>query len=118
MTIPNQVKSIIKKLRENGHQAYIVGGCVRDMLRGVEPKDWDIATNAQPEKIGKIFLRSYTNNDFGTVTVQTQKRKNQKPEIMEIEITPYRIDEKYTDTFTSPIFGDRFPNNFQKSPHF
>ncbi len=99
MIIPNQVKSIIKKLRENGHEAYIVGGCVRDILRGVEPKDWDIATNAKPEEIGKIFLRSYTNNDFGTVTVQTQKTKSkkQKPEIMEIEITPYRIDEKYTD---------------------
>ena len=99
MTIPNQVKSIIKKLRENGYQAYIVGGCVRDILRGVKPKDWDIATNAKPEEIGKIFLRSYTNNDFGTVTVQTQKAesKKQKPEIMEIEITPYRIDEKYTD---------------------
>jgi len=99
MTIPNQVKSIVKKLRENGYEAYIVGGCVRDILRGVEPKDWDIATNAKPERISKIFLRSYTNNNFGTVTVQIQKAKskNQKPEIMEIEITPYRIDEKYTD---------------------
>jgi poly(A) polymerase/tRNA nucleotidyltransferase (CCA-adding enzyme) len=99
MTIPNQVKSIVEKLRENGYEAYIVGGCVRDILRGVKPKDWDIATNAKPEEIGKIFLRSYTNNDFGTVTVQTQKTKSkkQKPEIMEIEITPYRIDEKYTD---------------------
>jgi len=99
MTIPNQVKSIVKKLRENGYQAYIVGGCVRDILRGVEPKDWDIATNAKPERISKIFLRSYANNDFGTVTVQIQKikSKKQKPEIMEIEITPYRIDEKYTD---------------------
>jgi len=111
ITIPEEVKFVIYKLRENGYEAYIVGGCVRDLLRKAEPEDWDVATNAEPEKIGKIFLRSFANNEFGTVTVQVQKSKfkNQndklklknekipKPEIMEIEITPYRIDEKYTD---------------------
>ena len=50
MTIPNEVKSVIKKLRENGYEAYIVGGCVRDILREIEPQDWDIATNAEPKK--------------------------------------------------------------------
>ncbi len=94
MTIPNEVKFVIEKLRENGYQAYIVGGCVRDILRGVEPKDWDVATDAKPEKIGKIFLRSFANNEFGTVTVLTGSKEAR---LKEIEITPYRIDEKYTD---------------------
>ncbi|MBL7150171.1 MAG: HD domain-containing protein, partial [Candidatus Pacebacteria bacterium] len=69
-------------------------GCVRDLLLGVTPEDWDIATNAKPEKIGKIFLRSFADNKFGTVTVLTGS-ENQR--LKEIEITPYRIDEKYSD---------------------
>ena len=102
MQIPEEVQFIIGKLRENGFEAYIVGGCVRDILRGVEPQDWDIATNAKPEEIQKIFKKSYLDNKFGTVTVQIQKSKiknkeTQKPEIMEIEITPFRIEEKYSD---------------------
>jgi len=94
MRIPEEVKFVISQLEKAGFEAYIVGGCVRDLLRGVEPEDWDIATNAKPEEIGKIFLRSFADNNFGTVTVLTGS-KNQK--LKEIEITPYRIDEKYTD---------------------
>ncbi|RLC39656.1 MAG: hypothetical protein DRH33_02225, partial [Candidatus Nealsonbacteria bacterium] len=94
MQIPEEVQFIIGKLRENGFEAYIVGGCVRDILRGVEPQDWDIATNAKPKEIGKIFLKSFAAEKFGTVTVLTD---SQDPRLKEIEITPYRIDEKYTD---------------------
>lgn len=94
MTIPKEVKYIIDKLRRKGFEAYIVGGCVRDILRGAEPKDWDITTNAKPEEIGKIFLRSYADNKFGTVTVLTESKDSK---LKEIEITTYRIDEKYSD---------------------
>lgn len=94
MEIPEEVKSIIEELKKAGFQAYIVGGCVRDLLRGAEPEDWDVATNAKPEEIGKIFLRSYADNKFGTVTVLTGSAN---PKLKEIEITPYRIDEKYSD---------------------
>jgi len=94
MIIPNEVKTILHKLRENNYKAYIVGGCVRDLLRKVEPEDWDVATNAKPEEIGKIFLRSFADNKFGTVTVLTGSKD---PKLKTIEITPYRIDEKYTD---------------------
>ena len=94
MMIPEEVKFITQKLREKGFKAYIVGGCVRDLLRGVEPEDWDVATNAKPEEIGKVFLRSFSDNKFGTVTVLTG---SQNPKLKEIEITPFRIDEKYTD---------------------
>ncbi len=94
MKIPEEVNFITQKLKENGFRAYIVGGCVRDLLRGAEPEDWDVATNAKPEEIGKIFLRSFSNNKFGTVTVLTG---SENPRLKEIEITPFRIDEKYTD---------------------
>jgi len=53
-----------------------------------------VATNAKPIEIGKIFLRSFVDNKFGTVTVLTGSKN---PKLKEIEITPYRIDEKYTD---------------------
>jgi poly(A) polymerase/tRNA nucleotidyltransferase (CCA-adding enzyme) len=92
--IPEEISFITQKLREKGFKAYIVGGCVRDLLRGAEPEDWDVATDAKPEEIGKIFLRSFSNNKFGTVTVLTG---SENPKLKEIEITPFRIDEKYTD---------------------
>jgi len=94
MEIPNKIKEIINNLKEKGYEAYLVGGCVRDLLRQIEPEDWDIATNAKPEEIIKIFPKSFANNKFGTVTVLTD---SSNPKLREIEITPYRIDEKYTD---------------------
>ncbi|MEA3296137.1 MAG: CCA tRNA nucleotidyltransferase [Patescibacteria group bacterium] len=102
MTIPNEVKFVLKKLNEKGFEAYIVGGCVRDFLRGQEPQDWDIATIAKPEQIGKIFLRSFTDNNFGTIKVQiaksdATKSKTENSDYVEIEITPYRTESKYTN---------------------
>jgi len=92
--IPREIRLIIKKLKENGFQAYIVGGCVRDILRNKKPNDWDITTNAKPPEIQKIFPKSYLENDFGTVTVLT---KSKDITLKEIEITPYRIESKYSD---------------------
>jgi tRNA nucleotidyltransferase (CCA-adding enzyme) len=94
MKIPKEIKSIINELKKKGYQAYIVGGCLRDGLRGVEPKDWDVATNAKPEEITKVFPKCYSDNKFGTVTVPT---KSKKKNLKEVEITPYRIDEEYSD---------------------
>ena len=51
MQISKEIIKTIKELRKNGYEAYAVGGCVRDFLRGKEPKDWDITTNAKPEEI-------------------------------------------------------------------
>ena len=85
MQIPKQVKKIINKLKKAGLDAFLVGGCVRDLIRAVEPEDWDVATNARPEEIQKIFPKSFCENKFGTVTVS------------KIEITPFRTEEKYTD---------------------
>src|SRR3989344_528721 len=89
MTIPSQVISVLEKLKAAGFEAYPVGGCARDFLLWREPKDWDIATNAKPEEIQKVFPKSFYENKFGTVTVLADK--------MEIQITTYRVDEKYSD---------------------
>jgi poly(A) polymerase/tRNA nucleotidyltransferase (CCA-adding enzyme) len=94
MRIPEEVQFIIEELKKKGYEAYIVGGCVRDFLRKVEPEDWDIATNAKPKEIQKIFPKSFYSNQFFTVTVQT---KSQNPKLKEIEITSYRKESKYTD---------------------
>ena len=94
MKIPKPLSDIIAKLEKSGFEAFIVGGCVRDMIREKEPNDWDIATNAKPEQIQDLFKKSFSNNDFGTVTVITGSKDET---LDQIEITPYRIDEKYTD---------------------
>lgn len=85
MEIPKEVKFVVDELKKKKFEAYLVGGCVRDLLREVEPEDWDVATNAKPQEIKKIFPKSFMDNKFGTVTVG------------EIEVTPYRTEEKYTD---------------------
>ncbi|MBU4274333.1 HD domain-containing protein [Patescibacteria group bacterium] len=94
MVIPKEVKSVVEKLKKSGFEAYIVGGCVRDFLISVEPKDWDITTNAKPGEIQKIFPKSFYENKFLTVTVKTNSKKEK---LQEIEITTYRLETKYTD---------------------
>jgi tRNA nucleotidyltransferase (CCA-adding enzyme) len=69
-TIPAAVFGILKRLQEKGKRGWIVGGCVRDLLRGLEPKDWDIATDARPEEVVRMFRRVIeTGLQHGTVTV-------------------------------------------------
>lgn len=92
MTIPKEVKKVITELEKAGFEAYIVGGCVRDFLLDIEPKDWDVTTNAKPVEIQKVFSDSFYENNFLTVTVRTGSK-----EISEIEITTYRLEAKYSD---------------------
>lgn len=93
--IPDQVTRIGEILERAGYEAYLVGGCVRDVLRGVAPKDWDIATNARPEEVQKLFPDSVYENQFGTVGVKLRDGAEGAVEI--VEITTYRIEGKYTD---------------------
>jgi poly(A) polymerase/tRNA nucleotidyltransferase (CCA-adding enzyme) len=92
--IPKSVLEILKKLEDDNFEAYIVGGCVRDLLMDREPKDWDIATNAKPEEITRVFPDSFYENEFGTVGIKI--RSEEKVESV-IEVTTYRIESKYTD---------------------
>jgi tRNA nucleotidyltransferase (CCA-adding enzyme) len=92
--IPKEVAEVARVLAEVGFEAHLVGGCVRDMLLGREPKDWDVATNAKPEEIQKLFPESVYENQFGTVGVKTE---SEDPKLRVIEVTTYRIEGKYTD---------------------
>ena len=92
--IPLVVRQTADTLENAGFEAYLVGGCVRDLLRGKAPKDWDLTTNAHPEQIQALFVEHYANNDYGTIGVKTD---SEDPTLQVIEITPYRSESGYTD---------------------
>lgn len=108
--LPKEVSDILCGLKKAGHEAYIVGGCVRDLLRGVEPEDWDVTTNAKPEEIQNIFPDSVYVNAFGTVIVKTE---SEQPELKVVEVTTYRIEKKYTDKRHPDeiVFADRLEDD-------
>lgn len=81
-------------LTRAGFEAYLVGGCVRDILLGRTPKDWDVTTNANPLEIQKLFPDSVYENQFGTVGVKT---RSEDRSVSVIEVTTYRIEGTYTD---------------------
>ena len=94
INIPPYPKLIIDKLMENGYEAYIVGGCVRDEILGKKPDDYDVTTNAKPEDIKKIFKKTIdTGIKHGTVSVLFYEKG--KPLIY--EVTTFRIDGDYID---------------------
>ncbi len=92
--IPKEVADVIQKLRDAGFEAYAVGGCVRDLLRGEKPADWDVTTSAKPEEIQTLFPESFYENKFFTVTVKTG---SEDPVLKEVEVTTYRAEGRYTD---------------------
>lgn len=93
--IPEEVQFILDELAKHNFEGYIVGGCVRDFLLGKKPKDWDITTNARPEEVQKIFPESVYENRFGTVMVKARNMEHGTWNM--VEVTTYRVDEKYTD---------------------
>lgn len=94
-TIPKEALEAAQKIEAAGFEAYFVGGCVRDVLRGVKPKDWDITTNATPEEIQKIFPHTYYDNTFGTVGVVNDQTEDESLKV--IEVTTYRLEGGYRD---------------------
>lgn len=96
--IPKEVSHVTSILEKEGFQAYLVGGCVRDLLMGKEPKDWDLTTNAKPEEIIPLFEKTVYENKFGTVGVVVSRETPGEDVIREtIEVTPYRLEAKYSD---------------------
>lgn len=90
MTLPTDVEKIISTLEASGHEAYAVGGCVRDCILSKTPHDWDITTSAQPKEVKGLFKKTFdTGIEHGTVTVLIGKTG--------YEVTTYRIDGKYED---------------------
>src|SRR3990167_5183798 len=93
-TIPKEIRAAVAILESAGFEAYLVGGCVRDLLIGRSPQDWDVTTNAKPEKIQELFPKSFYENKFGTVSVVTD---SDDPKLSTIEITHFRLEGKYSD---------------------
>jgi tRNA nucleotidyltransferase (CCA-adding enzyme) len=101
--LPNDVQGLIEALRDGGHAAYVVGGSLRDVLLGRTPADWDLTTDARPERILELVPDAAYENRFGTVAVR------RGPEAHDVlEITTFRSDHEYAD-FRRPHrveFGD------------
>lgn len=94
MRIAKEVLQIAAILHANSYKAYLVGGCLRDLLQGVEPKDWDIATDAEPEQVRLLFPDSVYENSFGTVGIKTESTN---PRCKVIEVTTFRTEGAYSD---------------------
>lgn len=94
--MPMSVEFILSELHTNGYEAYIVGGCVRDSIMGIQPHDWDICTSALPKQVEEIFKELKvvpTGLQHGTVTVVFEDGDYKQC----VEITTYRIDGEYKD---------------------
>lgn len=92
--IPTDIRAVVAALSKAGYEAYLVGGCTRDLIRGATPKDWDVTTNATPEQIQAVFPDSFYENDFGTVGVKTNAEDHS---LAVVEVTPYRIESTYSN---------------------
>lgn len=93
-SIPTEVSHVVETLRNAGFEAYLVGGCVRDMLLNRTPKDWDVTTNAKPEQIQSLFHETFYENDYGTVGIVSE---TDNETVKVIEVTPYRTEGVYSD---------------------
>ena len=94
LPVPKEVQDVVALLRHGGHEAYLVGGCVRDALRGAVPHDWDVATDASPERVQELFPEHVYENRFGTVGIKTG---SSDPATAIVEVTTYRVDGAYSD---------------------
>ena len=94
----------MRRMKDAGHEVYIVGGSVRDRLLNIPTKDWDFTTNATPEQILKVFPHGFYNNQFGTVGVPHQHLNGDE---VVFEITTYRTESSYDNK--------RHPTNVQWS---
>ena len=93
--IPREISSVVETLEKGGFQAYLVGGCVRDMFLGRNPKDWDITTDAIPDEIIALFPKTVYENVYGTVAVIDESTED--PTLRSVEVTPYRLESEYSD---------------------
>ena len=107
--IPKEITAVTDTLRKAGFEAYLVGGCVRDLVLGKKPKDWDVTTNATPKEIQGIFSDSFYENEYGTVGVVNPVRSDEATSasngtgeraidetLRVIEVTPYRTESGYS----------------------
>ncbi len=90
MEARNLATAVVRRLRENGHAAYLVGGCVRDLLLGLNAKDYDVATAARPDAVMGLFPHSLlVGSSFGVVLVREDSAQ--------VEVATFRNDHEYRD---------------------
>jgi len=90
--------SVVRRLRESGHQAYLCGGCVRDLLLKRKPADYDVTTDATPEQVMRIFPQTYAvGAQFGVVLIPLPKDEISKDENDAVEVATFRSDIGYSD---------------------
>ena len=94
-SIPDEIAKVSNTLKNKGFEAYLVGGCVRDLIIGIKPKDWDITTNAKPEEIISCFPKTFYENEYGTVGVVNEGVSDETLKV--VEVTPYRIESEYSN---------------------
>jgi len=105
---PDTVLAILGRLWASGHAGYVVGGSLRDIILGREPADWDMATDARPDRLLELFPGAVYENRFGTVAVRDGGELH--------EITTFRSDHEYAD-FRRPHrveFGDRIEDDLAR----
>ncbi|MFA6536381.1 MAG: HD domain-containing protein [Candidatus Paceibacterota bacterium] len=95
LSIPKEISTVAETLKKGGFEAYLVGGCVRDLLLNLKPKDWDVATSAKPEEIIKLFTKTFYENNFGTVGVVNETATDETLKV--VEVTPFRLEGEYSD---------------------
>jgi len=113
LAVPQEVRALSDVLQKASFDAYLVGGCVRDLLLGREPKDWDITTNAKPEQIQALFPETFYENEYGTVGVVTQ---SDDPRLKVVEVTPYRVESGYSNARhpDKVVFGDNLSDDLNR----
>ncbi len=92
LDLPDAVRHVLETLQAAGAEAALVGGGVRDAVRGARPTDWDVATSAPPEAVVERFRRATWENRFGTVTVRSEREDDPA-----VEVTTYRVEGAYRD---------------------
>lgn len=105
--IPPFVSHVTERLQKAGFEAYLVGGCVRDLLTNKEPKDWDLTTNARPEQLVQLFydIKTIYENNFGTVTLINMPPEESARSVSHetlgandvVQVTTYRSEGGYSD---------------------
>lgn len=122
LAIPDEIASIVTTLEQAGFEAYLVGGCVRDLVRERTPKDWDITTSAKPGEIIALFPKTFYENDYGTVGIVNEhisEDDSERNSLRIVEVTPYRKEATYTNfrhpdavEFSGNLYDDLLRRDF------
>lgn len=106
MELPKEILEIFQKFTDSNYQLYLVGGSVRDLLMGKNPKDWDFTTDAKPEEILKLFPDGFYNNKFGTVGTPISSTSSLDNSSTQDNETTSQLDNEIIEITTMRKEGD------------